>query len=209
MKFEEYFDSLKEKTVAVIGIGVSNRPLIELLLSRGIYVTACDKKERAALGELAEHLEVDNRSIHAFIVGEHGDSEIAAWSSANVSGIELNQFCEMRGHFEHEKAMWEIAEKVRNSAYEIIEKKQATYYGIAMAVKRICEVIMRDEKSILPVSSMMHGAYGIDDVVLSMPVILGKNGIESRVPILLNEEETQKLQGSAEVLKNILEECEI
>ena len=159
--------------------------------------------------ELAEHLEVDSRSIHAFIVGEHGDSEIAAWSSANVSGIELNQFCEMRGHFEHEKAMWEIAEKVRNSAYEIIEKKQATYYGIAMAVKRICEVIMRDEKSILPVSSMMHGAYGIDDVVLSMPVILGKNGIESRVPILLNEEETQKLQGSAEVLKNILEECEI
>ena len=115
----------------------------------------------------------------------------------------------MRGHFEHEKAMWEIAEKVRNSAYESIEKKQATYYGIAMAVKRICEVIMRDEKSILPVSSMMHGAYGIDDVVLSMPVILGKNGIESRVPILLNEEETQKLQGSAEVLKNILEECEI
>lgn len=159
--------------------------------------------------ELGEHLEVDSRSIHAFIIGEHGDSEIAAWSSANVSGIELNQFCEMRGHFEHERAMREIAEKVRNSAYEIIEKKQATYYGIAMAVKRICEVIVRDEKSILPVSVMMHGAYGIDDVVLSMPVILGKNGIESRVSILLNEEEKQRLKESAEVLKSILQECEI
>ena len=159
--------------------------------------------------KLGQQLEVDSRSVHAFIIGEHGDSEIAAWSSANISGIELDKFCEMRDYCEYEKATREIAEKVKNSAYEIIEKKQATYYGIAMAVKRICEVIMRDEKSILPVSSMMHGAYGIDDVVLSMPVILGKNGIESRVPILLNEEETQKLQGSAEVLKNILEECEI
>jgi len=159
--------------------------------------------------ELGEHLQVDSRSVHAFIIGEHGDSEIAAWSSANISGIELDRFCEMRGHFEHEKSMKAIAERVRNSAYEIIERKHATYYGVAMAVKRICEVIMRDEKSILPVSSMMHGEHGVDGVVLSMPAIVGKNGLETRVPIILNEDETQRLQESAKVLKNILDDCEI
>ena len=159
--------------------------------------------------ELGEHLEVDSRSVHAFIIGEHGDSEIAAWSSANVSGIELNEFCEMRGHFEHDKATKEIAERVKNSAYEIISKKRATYYGIAMAVKRICEVIIRDEKSILPVSSMMHGEYGIEDVVLSMPAIVGKGGLETKVPIALNEEEQVKLRESAQTLKNVLEHLDI
>ena len=118
---------------------------------------------------LGEHLGVDSRSVHAFIIGEHGDSEIAAWSSANVSGIPLNDFCEMRGHYQHEEATREIAEKVKNSAYEIIQRKRATYFGVAMAVKRICEVIVRDEKSILPVSTAMHGEHGIDGVVLSMP----------------------------------------
>lgn len=107
--------------------------------------------------ELGEHLGVDSRSVHAFIIGEHGDSEIAAWSSANVSGIPLNTFCEMRGHFNHDDSMERIAANVRNSAYEIIAKKNATYYGIAMSVKRICEAIVRDEKSILPVSGMIHG----------------------------------------------------
>ena len=153
---------------------------------------------------LGEHLSVDSRSIHAFIIGEHGDSEIAAWSSANVSGIPVNDFCELRGHFEHDKATERIAEFVKNSAYHIIDKKRATYYGIAMSVKRICEAIVGDEKSILPVSSMMYGQYGIEDVVLSMPAVVGKNGVETKVPISLNEEELEKLQKSAETLKEIL-----
>ena len=121
---------------------------------------------------LGEHLGVDSRSVHSFIIGEHGDSEIAAWSSTNVSGIPLNDFCEMRGHFNHDAAMDAIADKVKNSAYEIISKKQATYYGIAMSVKRICECIVRNERSILPVSAMMHGEYGIEDITLSMPSIV-------------------------------------
>ena len=132
---------------------------------------------------LGEHLGVDNRSVHAFIIGEHGDSEIAAWSSASVSGIPIDSFCEMRGHFAHEEAMVRIAENVKNSAYEIIEKKKATYYGIAMSVRRICEAIVRDEKSIMPVSSIQKGNYGIKDVALSMPAIVGKNGVETLVPI--------------------------
>ena len=155
---------------------------------------------------LGEHLNVDSRSVHAFIIGEHGDSEIAAWSSANVSGVPLHNFCEMRGHFEHEKAMYEIAEGVKNSAYEIIEKKKATYYGIAMSVKRICEAIVRDEKSILPISSIQHGQYGIEGVALSMPAVVGKNGVETLVPIELNEAEQTALRQSAETLKQVLNE---
>lgn len=154
---------------------------------------------------LGEHLSVDSRSIHAFIIGEHGDSEIAAWSSANVSGIPINDFCEMRGHYQHEKATKEIAEDVKNSAYEIIQRKRATYYGVAMAVKRICEVIIRDEKSILPVSTAMHGEHGIEGVVLSMPCVVGKEGIETKVPIPLNEEEESALQESAGVLQEIID----
>lgn len=158
--------------------------------------------------EIGKHLNVDSRSVHAFIIGEHGDSEIAAFSCANVSGIKLDDFCEMRGHFEHEKASAEIAERVKNSAYEIIAKKKATYYGIAVAVRRICEAIVRDEKSILPVSSMMHGTCGIEGIALSMPAIVGSNGVETVVPLKLNAEETQKLQASASVLADILAQNE-
>ena len=152
---------------------------------------------------LGEHLGVDSRSVHSFIIGEHGDSEIAAWSSTNVSGIPLNDFCEMRGHFNHDAAMDAIAEKVKNSAYEIISKKQATYYGIAMSVKRICECIVRNERSILPVSAMMHGEYGIEDITLSMPAIVGIGGVETHVAMALGEEEAEKLVESAKKLKEV------
>ena len=142
---------------------------------------------------LGEHLGVDSRSVHAFILGEHGDSEIAVWSSANVTG----------------KAMHDIAESVKNSAYEIIEKKKATYYGIAMSVRRICEAIILDQKSVLPVSHIQHGAFGIDGVSISIPAIVGKNGIEADVPISLNDEEKSALLKSANALKSIINDLDI
>ncbi len=153
---------------------------------------------------LGEHLGVDSRSVHSFIIGEHGDSEIAVFSSANVSGIPLNDFCEMRGHFNHEEATKRIAEDVKNSAYEIIAKKGATYYGIGMSVKRICQCVMRDEKSILPISAILHNQYGIDDIALSMPAIVGHEGLETHVPIRLNEDEQSRLLASAQSLKEIV-----
>lgn len=158
---------------------------------------------------IGRHLNVDSRSVHAFIIGEHGDSEIAVWSSANVSGVPLNNFCEMRGHYDHQNATEKIATDVKNSAYEIISMKKATNYGIAMSVKRICEAIVRNERSILPVSTIMHGEYGINDVSLSMPAIVGKDGIETLVPISLSFDELSKLQESAHALKNILAENEL
>ena len=154
--------------------------------------------------ELGRHLSVDSRSVHSFIVGEHGDSEIVAWSSANVSGIPLHDFCSMRGYHNHDEEMRRIADKVKNSAYEIIKRKGATYYGIAMSVKRICEAIVRDEHSVLPVSSMMHGEYGISDIALSMPAIVGIKGIETHVPISLDYEESEELKKSASILKETI-----
>ena len=153
--------------------------------------------------ELGNYLNVDPRSVHAFIIGEHGDSEIPAWTGVNISGVPLDKFCELRGYSNHEEAMKRIAEDVKNSAYEIISKKKATYYGIAMSVKRICEAIIRDEKSIMPVSSMMRGEYGIEGISLSMPAIVGKDGVETLVPIPLSEDELKSLQNSAKTLQDV------
>ena len=156
--------------------------------------------------ELGEHLGVDSRSIHAFIIGEHGDSELAAWSEARVGGMPIHDFCELRGHYDHEASMEKIFNSVRNSAYEIIARKHATYYGIAMAVCRICAAIVRNEQSILPVSSLMTGEYGLENVVLSIPAVVDENGIETVVPIELNEKELAELQKSSEVLKKVIAE---
>lgn len=153
--------------------------------------------------KLGEHLSVDSRSVHTYIIGEHGDSEIAAWSSANVSGVPLTKFCEMRGYFNHAEELEQIAEDVKYSGKEIIAKKKATYYGIAMSVRRICAAIVNDEKAILSVSSLMHGAYGVKDVALSMPTIVGKNGVETQVPYELSDKEAEALRKSAEALKEI------
>lgn len=159
---------------------------------------------------LGEHLGVDARSVHAFILGEHGDSEIAAFSSANVSGIELKKFCDFACKTDkHEEAMKEIAEDVKLSAYEIIKKKGATYYGIAMSVRRICEAIILDQKSILPISCLQNGKNGIENVVLSMPMIVGKHGAERSVEISLSEEERRAIKSSADVLKGIIKTLDL
>lgn len=158
---------------------------------------------------LSRHLNVDSKSIHAFIIGEHGDSELALWSSANVSGIPLNHFCELRGYYDHEAATDRIYKDVRDSAYEIIGKKGATYYGVAMAVARIVECMIRNEHSILPVSVYMDGLYGLKDLCISIPTVVGQNGAEKILDIPLDDEEMEKLLKSTEELKAVLTEIEI
>ncbi len=215
--FKSIIPEVTKSGFAGILLIVSNP--VDILTQAAIKISGFDKNRVIGSGtvldsarlkhQLGEHLAVDSRSVHAFIVGEHGDSEVVAWSSANVSGICLSDFCEMRGHFSHKEQTDEIALKVKNSAYEIIDRKKATYYGIAMAVKRICEAIVRDEKSILPVSHMIDDVYGINDVVLSMPAIVGANGVEVDVPIELNGEEALKLKDSAENLKRIVKSVDM
>ncbi|MDE6281351.1 MAG: L-lactate dehydrogenase [Oscillospiraceae bacterium] len=159
---------------------------------------------------LGEHLNVDSRSIHAVIVGEHGDSELAVWSGANVSGVPLDDFCEMRGRTEHQEAREKIYEDVRDSAYEIIKRKGATYYGIAMAVARIAECIMKDERAILPVSVVLGGQYdGLRDLALSIPSIVGRRGVEQILEIPLADNEREALHASADQLRGVIEELNL
>ena len=153
---------------------------------------------------LGRHLQVDPRDVHAYIIGEHGDSELAVWSGAQVAGIHINHFCELRGHFNHQEAMERLAQQVLDSAYEIIERKGATYYGVAVAVKRIATAIVKNEHAVLPISSLMQGEFGLNDICLSIPTVVGSQGVEKVVDIYLNNEENEKLQESAKALKEVL-----
>ena len=155
---------------------------------------------------LGEHLGVDSRSVHAFIIGEHGDSELAVWSSANISGVDLGDFCELIGEPAYRQDLHALYEGVRDSAYEIIEKKGATYYGIAMAVRRIAQCIVRNEHSVLPISTFAEGHYGLSDICMSLPAIVDREGVEQVLDIHLNREELKNLGLSAQALRKVLDE---
>ena len=153
---------------------------------------------------LGTHLDVDPRSVHAFIIGEHGDSELAVWSGANVSGVDLDQFCHLRGDPLDRAEMERLYQGVRDSAYEIIQRKGATYYGIAMAVGRIAESIVKDQQAVLPVSVVLEGQYGLDGLCLSVPAIVGRDGVEEVLEIPLSDSEKRALRGSAEQMKRAI-----
>ena len=150
---------------------------------------------------LGEELGVDSRNIHAVIVGEHGDSELAVWSEANVSGLDLEDFCRIRGRALDKEEMDRLYREVRDSAYEIIRRKGATYYGIAMAVGRIAACIVKDERAVLPVSVVLSGQYGLEGLALSIPSIVGRNGLKEILEIPLSGEERQALDASARQMK--------
>ena len=154
---------------------------------------------------LGGELGVDARSVHAFIIGEHGDSELAVFSSANVSGIDLRDFYDMCQPDEYQDDTERIYDQVKDS--KIIESKKATYFGVAMAVCRICECIMRNEHSILTVSGVVEGQYGASDMALSLPCIVGAGGLEQIIQIELDEKEDEQLQESIRVLSQVLDEC--
>ena len=153
---------------------------------------------------LGEHLQVDSRSIHAYILGEHGDSELAVWSGANVSGIPLPHFFELQGKHDYDSSTKQLYESVRDSAYEIIRRKGATYYGIAMAVGRIAECILKDERAVLPVSVVLGGQYGLQGLSLSIPSIVGRRGVEQILEIPLAPEEREALSASAGQLLDVI-----
>jgi L-lactate dehydrogenase len=156
---------------------------------------------RAMLGEA---LGVDARSIHAYIIGEHGNSEIAAWSAARVAGVPLRDYCEAQRQdcpdFE------EFLRRVRSAAPDIIARKGYTSFAIASCVARICEAILRDEHTVLPVSTLMRGQYGIEGVYLSLPCVVGRRGVERVIELPLDAGELSGLRASAEVLRRALSE---
>ncbi len=153
---------------------------------------------------LGEELRVDSRNVHAFIVGEHGDSELAVWSGANVSGLDLDDFCRLRGKALSQGDKERLYREIRDSANEIIKRKGATYYGIAMAVGRIAECIVKDEHAVLPISVVLDQEYGLGNVALSIPSIVGKNGLEKILEIPLGQAERSALDVSARQLQEVI-----
>lgn len=156
---------------------------------------------------LAEKLDIDARSVHAYIMGEHGDSEFAVWSHANVAGVNLENYLKDVRNFNAEELI-DLFEGVRDAAYTIINKKGATYYGIAVALARITKAILDDENAVLPLSVFQDGQYeGVTDCFIGQPAVVGAHGIVRPINIPLNDAETQKMQASAKELKAIIDEA--
>lgn len=155
--------------------------------------------------EIAQLIGVDARNVHGYILGEHGDTEFAVWSHANIGGLQIAEWVERHPEVDQEKLV-NIFFKVRDAAYEIISKKGATYYGIAAALARICKAILDDEKSVFPLSVYLDGHYGQHDVYIGAPAVLGANGIESIIEIPLNDAEQEKMTLSANTLKKVTQE---
>jgi L-lactate dehydrogenase len=153
---------------------------------------------------LAEHYGVDPRSVHAYIAGEHGDTEVPVWSLANIAGMPLADFARANGMGHDAARLQQIFEGTRDAAYQIIERKGATYYAVAAGLMRIVEAILRDQSTVLSVSSLMCDYYGIDDVYLSVPTVVGRAGVERTLRLALSAEEASGLRRSAELLRETI-----
>jgi L-lactate dehydrogenase len=158
---------------------------------------------------VSRRCEIAPQNVHAHIIGEHGDSEVAAWSAVNIAGIPFDSFCESCGRPCELEEKESIFENVKKSAYKIIDKKGATYYAIGLSVRRITQALLRDENSVLTVSSLLTGMYGIEDVCLSLPSIINREGIASVMKLPLSDGELEALHSSAATLKDAREELDL
>jgi L-lactate dehydrogenase len=155
---------------------------------------------------LGQHYGVDPRSVHAYIVGEHGDSELALWSLANIAGVRLDDFVGADGQGYDREAIDRIFDQTRNAAYEIIQRKKATYYAIGLGLLAIVEAVLRDQHTVMTVSSPLTGQYGVDGISVSMPAIVGRRGVEEVLCLPLSESELEAFLSSAQTLKDRLAE---
>ena len=158
---------------------------------------------------LSQHFGVDPRSVHAYIIGEHGDSEVPVWSLANIAGMRLTDFCAANQMGCDGEILNIIIEQTRQAAYEIIQRKGATFYAIASGLLRLVEAILRDQSTVLTVSSLIQNQYGISGVCLSLPTIVDRGGIEKVISLNLNAEELAGLQRSAEILHQTIRQLRL
>lgn len=158
--------------------------------------------------EIAEKFNIDTRNVHGYILGEHGDTEFPVWSETNIAGVSLEDWL---GEEKKEtmKELDAIFERVKNAAYEIINRKGATYYGIAMSMAKICKTILNDGGSILPVSCYLDGEYGEKDLFIGVPAIIDKKGIRKIIEINLTSEEKEKMKFSAKAIKEAIRKSNI
>jgi L-lactate dehydrogenase len=158
---------------------------------------------------LANYLHIDTRDINAYILGEHGNSELTIWSNAQIFGVSIHDFLEQEGIHNYEEIKEKVSKEVIDSGKEIITRKNATFYGIAACVNKIANAIVNDENTVLPVSSLVKDKYGINDVCLSLPCIINSKGVQRIVEVELSESEKSKLIQSSETLKNIYNQLNI
>ena len=158
---------------------------------------------------LAQNLHLDPRSIHAYIIGEHGDSEVAVWSRVNVAGMPLQALNPDVGTATDPEQWDRIFTQVKTAAYEVIQRKGATSYAIGLGVTQIVQAILRDQHRVLTVSCLTHGLYGIEEVYLSLPAVVNRQGVGSIVQLALSPLEEQQLKHSAQVLHQAIEELEL
>lgn len=158
---------------------------------------------------LSQYFDVDARSVHAFVIGEHGDSEVPVWSLANIAGMRLPVYCAANDMGCTQADLDNIFKQTRDAAYEIIQRKGATYYAIAVGLVRIVEAILRDQASVLSVSSYIEDYYGLHDVFCSLPCVVDRGGVERTLRLELNNEEVDGLRKSAEVLRNTLKDLKL
>ena len=154
---------------------------------------------------IASHLGVSPGSVSAWIIGEHGDSEVPIWSAASVGGVPLNDYCATLKLDWNDEIKADIFARTRDAAYHIIERKGATYYAIGAGLVEVVRAIARDEGAVLPVGRAIEGFHGISGVSFGMPTVVGKNGAGAMLPLALDEREQELLQNSAEVLRGALE----
>ena len=154
---------------------------------------------------LAQHFKIDTHSIHAYIIGEHGDSQVPVWSLANIAGMRLEEYSRLNGTPLEPSQREKIAENTRRAAYEIIHRKGATYYAIAAGLVRIIEAIVRDENSVLTVSGIANGVHGLNDMALSLPGVINRQGIAKILDLPLSSEEEIGLQKSAQVIHDAIQ----
>lgn len=158
---------------------------------------------------LGEHLMVDPRNIHAYVMGEHGDSEFVPWSQAMIATRPIREILDEQENQVQMKELDSIAQEVKGAAYRIIEAKRATYYGIGMAMTRITKAILGDENSVLTVSAMLHGEYGQSGVFAGVPCIINKNGVQRVLKLNLSTEELTQFGDSCDILKTSMEGLEL
>lgn len=160
---------------------------------------------RALLGE---HFHVDPRSVHAYIIGEHGDTELPVWSLANIGGVRLHNYPLPGGGNVEQAALDDIFTRTRDAAYAIIQRKQATYYAIGLGLLAITEAVLRDQRTVHTVSTPLTGQHGVTEMALSLPVVVGRDGAAEVLPLRIDETEEQKFQHSANTLKSMLQKLD-
>ena len=179
--------------------GLTNLPRGKVIGSGTILDTARFRSH------LANHFRVDARSVHAYIIGEHGDTEVPVWSRASISSMSLREFGEAQGRGHDQEALHAIYERTRSAAKDIIDRKGATFFAVAAGIMRLLEAILRDQETVLPVSSVLHGQYGLHGVALSLPAVIDNAGVREHLAVPLDPHEVELLHASAATIRTSIE----